>query len=51
MRELRIEETGDRCVALIETDTERYNVTIAVRGPEGAWEDIRTAGSAPGVAV
>jgi hypothetical protein len=27
-------------VALIETGAERYSVTIAVRGPEGTWEDI-----------
>jgi len=40
MRELRSEEIGDRRVALIETDAERYSVTIAVRGPNGIWEDI-----------
>jgi hypothetical protein len=40
MRELRSEEIGDRRVALVETSTERYSVTIAVRGPEGTWEDI-----------
>jgi hypothetical protein len=40
MRELRSEEIGDRRVALIETETERYSVTIAVRGPHGTWEDI-----------
>ena len=40
MRELRSEEIGDRRVALIETETERYSVTIAVRGPGGTWEDI-----------
>jgi hypothetical protein len=40
MGELRNEEIGDRRVALIETDTERFSVTIAVRGPEGSWEDI-----------
>jgi len=40
MRELRSEEIGDRRVALIETDAERYSVTIAVRGPDGIWQDI-----------
>jgi hypothetical protein len=40
MRELRSEEEGDRRVALVETDVERYGVTIAVRGPHGTWEDI-----------
>jgi hypothetical protein len=40
MRELRSEEIGDRRVALVEIGTERYSVTIAVRGPHGTWEDI-----------
>jgi hypothetical protein len=40
MRELRSEEIGDRRVVLVETETERYSVTIAVRGPHGTWEDI-----------
>jgi hypothetical protein len=40
MRELRSEEIGDRRVALVETETERYSVTIAVRGPNGTWEDM-----------
>ena len=40
MRELRSEEIGDRRVALVERETERYSVTIAVRGPQGTWEDI-----------
>ena len=40
MRELRSEEIGDRRVALIETEAQHYGVTIAVRGPEGTWEDI-----------
>jgi hypothetical protein len=40
MRELRSEEIGDRRVALVETSTEQYGVTIAVRGPDGTWEDI-----------
>ena len=40
MRELRTEVIGDRRVGLIETGEERYGVTIAVRGPEGTWEDI-----------
>ena len=39
MRELRSEEIGDRRVALVETGM-RYSVTIAVRGPDGTWEDI-----------
>jgi len=41
MRELRSEEIGDRRVALVETNPECYCVTIAVRGPDGTWEDIR----------
>jgi hypothetical protein len=40
MCELRSEEIGDRRVALMETGSEEYSVTIAVRGPEGTWEDI-----------
>ena len=40
MRELRSEEVGDRRVALVESGDERYSVTIAVRGPQGTWEDI-----------
>jgi hypothetical protein len=40
MRELRSEEIDDRRVALVETGAERYSVTIAVRGPQGIWEDI-----------
>jgi hypothetical protein len=40
MRELRSEEIGDRRVTLVETETERYSVMIAVRGPHGTWEDI-----------
>jgi hypothetical protein len=40
MHELRSEEIGDRRVALIESGAERYSVTIAVRGPNGTWEDI-----------
>jgi hypothetical protein len=44
MRELRSEEIGDRRVALVETDTERYSVTIAVRGPNGTWQDISLQG-------
>src|SRR6266496_4816929 len=38
--ELRSEEIGNRRVALVENGTERYSVTIAVRGPHGTWEDI-----------
>ena len=40
MRELRSEEIGERRVALMQTGTEQYSVTIAVRGPNGTWEDI-----------
>ena len=40
MREIHSEQIGDRRVALVETETERYSVTIAVRGPQGTWEDI-----------
>jgi hypothetical protein len=40
VREIRTEVIGDRRVALVETETERYSVTIAVRGPDGIWEDI-----------
>jgi hypothetical protein len=40
MRELRSDEIGDRRVALVEMATERYRVTIAVRGPNGRWEGI-----------
>jgi hypothetical protein len=40
MRELRSEENGERRVALVETGAERYSETIAVRGPNGTWEDI-----------
>jgi hypothetical protein len=27
-------------VALVESNPEQYSVTIAVRGPNGTWEDI-----------
>jgi len=40
MRELQSEERGERRVALVADDAERYRVTIAVRGPDGTWEDI-----------
>jgi hypothetical protein len=40
MCELRSEENGDRRVALVKTGAKQYSVTIAVRGPRGAWEDI-----------
>ena len=40
MRELHSEEIGDRRVALVEMEIERYSVTIAVRGPDGTWQDI-----------
>lgn len=40
MREVHSEQIGDRRVALVETETECYGVTIAVQGPDGTWEDI-----------
>ena len=40
MREMRSDEIGDRRVALVEANPEYYSVTIAVRGPDGTWEDI-----------
>jgi hypothetical protein len=40
MQELRSEEIGGRKVALIEQGDNTFAVTIAVRGPAGAWEDI-----------
>jgi len=40
VRELRSEEISERRVALVQTGAEQYSVTIAVRGPNGTWEDI-----------
>jgi len=40
MRELHREEIGDRRVRLLASQDGRYTVTIEVRGPQGAWEDI-----------
>ena len=40
MRELHRETIGDRRVRLLASQDGRYTVTIEVRGPEGAWEDI-----------
>lgn len=40
MRELRREEIGDRRVRLLVDQEHHYTVTIEVRGPQGAWEDI-----------
>ena len=40
MRELRNEVAGDRRVRLLVNQEGRYVVTIEVRGPQGAWEDI-----------
>jgi hypothetical protein len=40
MRELRSEVVGDRRVRLIAQSGDYYAVTIEVRGPENAWEDI-----------
>jgi hypothetical protein len=43
MRELRCEVAGNRRVCLIAGQDGRYSVTIEVRGPKGAWEDISLA--------
>ena len=40
MRELRSEVAGDRRVRLLADHDGRYTVTIEVRKPQGAWEDI-----------
>ena len=40
MRELRREDIGDRRVRLLVSQDGRSTVTIAVRRPVGAWEDI-----------
>ncbi len=40
MRELQSEVIGDRRVRLLVNVAGRYTVTIEVRGPSGAWEDI-----------
>jgi hypothetical protein len=40
MRTLRSEVVGDRRVRLLVGKDGRYTVTIEVRGPQGAWEDI-----------
>lgn len=40
MRELRSEVIGDRRVRLLASQDGRYTVTIEVRGPQRAWEDI-----------
>ena len=40
MRTLRSEVVGDRRVRLLVDQDGRYTVTIEVRGPQGAWEDI-----------
>ena len=40
MRELHRETIGDRRVRLLAGQDGRYSVTIEVRGPQGAWEDI-----------
>jgi len=40
MRELHRETIGDRRVWLLASQAGRYTVTIEVRGPQGAWEDI-----------
>jgi hypothetical protein len=52
MRELRSEEIGDRRVALVETGTEQYSVTIAYEGraehgKTSASRAIRTWDSTP----
>jgi hypothetical protein len=40
MRELRSEVIGDRGVRLVVDQHGRYALTLEVRGPQGAWEDI-----------
>jgi hypothetical protein len=40
MRELRCEEIGNRRVRLLVDQENRYTVTIELRGPHEAWEDI-----------
>jgi hypothetical protein len=40
MRELRSEVVGDRRVRLLAGQDGRYTVTIEVRGPQSAWEDV-----------
>jgi hypothetical protein len=40
MRELRSEVIGDRRIRLVVGQDGRYAVTLEVRGPQGAWEDI-----------
>ena len=40
MRELRREEIGERRVRLLASQDGSYTVTIEVRGPQDAWEDI-----------
>ena len=40
MRELHSEIVGDRRVRLLARQDGRYAVTIEVRGPQDAWEDI-----------
>ena len=40
MRELHRETIGDRRVRLLASQDGRSTVTIEVRGPQGAWEDI-----------
>lgn len=40
MREIHSEVIGDRRVRLLVDQTGRATVTIEVRGPEDAWQDI-----------
>jgi hypothetical protein len=40
MRELRSEVVSDRRVRLLVNPDGQYTVTLEVRGPENAWEDI-----------
>ena len=40
MRELQREEIGNRRVRLVVNRENRYTVTMEIRGPRGAWEDI-----------
>jgi hypothetical protein len=40
MHELRSEVVNDRRVRLLVTRDGQYTVTLEVRGPDNAWEDI-----------
>lgn len=40
MREIQSQTIGERRVRLLVNQTRRYSVTVEVRGPQGAWQDI-----------